>query len=102
MIYNESLESITCYTCLVGGVQINETKNPPENADQWYILRRTMLKQAPKFLASSYQPSRPVRDATQSPGKSAIFRDDIKSSEKISILNQFKIGGGGGPAGCQV
>ncbi len=25
-----------------------------------------------------------------------VFRDDIKSSEKISILNQFKIGGGEG------
>ena len=36
-----------------------------------------------------------------------FLRDDIKSSEKISILNQLKIGGGGGPgeggpAGCQV
>ena len=29
-------------------------------------------------------------------------RDDIKSSEKIFILNQFKIAGRGGLAGCQV
>ncbi len=28
--------------------------------------------------------------------------DVYESSEKISILNQFKIGGGGGLTGCQV